>query len=192
VPGRCGHPGRDAHRRRDVGQRTTNTTAIGKYCWRVEYVPASGSPYSASGHTNSTIGGANGECFQTVAQPTTTTTRQFVFPQDTAKIVATAGTGNLSGTVYFRLFDTSANCLADDGTASATGLVYSESQSVSGATTVTKKTNQTSYKIDADATRWWHVIYDSTGNAGQLDSESDCVESTQVDFTGDDGTITIP
>jgi len=170
-----------------TSESTTNTTAIGKYCWRAEYVPATNSPYSAKSHTNSTT-----ECFTTVAQPTTTTTRQFVFPQDSAKIVAPAGSGNLSGTVFFRLFDTSANCLADDGTATAMGLVFSSSEAVSGVTTVVKKTNQTTYRIDADATRWWHVIYDSTGNAAQLDSESDCVENTDVDFTGDDGTITIP
>jgi hypothetical protein len=181
---------------------TTNTTAVGKYCWRAEYTPdtASSAFYSATSHTNATT-----ECFEVAAQPTTTTTRQFVYPQDRAKITAPAATGDLDGDVYFRLFDTETNCDNDDGTASATGLKFASGAiAVDGASGQERKTNQTSYAIDSSktTTHFWRVLYDADpgspgsatdrGNAAQLDSKSDCVESTAVTFAGDDGSITVP
>jgi hypothetical protein len=166
---------------------TTNTTAIGKYCWRAEYTPAADSPYSAASFTNATD-----ECFTTVAQPTTTTTRQFVYPQDKAKITASSG-GALNGNVTFELFDSLEACSAN----AADTEVYSETIAVSGAPPQERKT--TNYPPDADAyaitdgtTHYWRVFYDSD-NPSQLDSLSNCVESTDVDFgTGDDATITVP
>jgi hypothetical protein len=46
---------------------TTNTTAIGKYCWRAEY--SGSNTYLSSTHTNTTT-----ECFTTVKQPSQTAT----------------------------------------------------------------------------------------------------------------------
>jgi hypothetical protein len=158
---------------------TTNTTTLGKYCWRAEYTPAAGSPYTAKSFTNATD-----ECFTTVAQPTTTTTRQFVYPQDKANVTATSG-GDLAGSLEFKLFDSLANCSAN------TGHVYTETIAVSGAAPRFKTTNNTSYRIVDGTTHYWRVFYDST-NPGQLDSLSDCVESTAVTFAGNDATIPIP
>jgi hypothetical protein len=174
---------------------TTNTTAIGKYCWRAEYTPDADSSYDAATFTNATD-----ECFTTVAQPTTTTTRQFVFPQDRAKITAPAATGDLDGDVHFRLFDTKANCDAFDANGSTTGLVFNSGAiAVDGASPQERKTNNTTYAIDSSktTTHFWHVFYDADpdgarGNPAQLDSKSNCEESTQVTFAGDDGTITVP
>jgi hypothetical protein len=130
---------------------TTNTTAIGKYCWRAEYTPAAGSPYSPASFTNATD-----ECFTTVAQPTTTTTRQFVFPQDKAKITASSG-GNLAGNVTFRLFDSQAECQSN------TDPVYTEGPTaVSGAAPQFVTTNNTSYRIVDGTTHYWRVSYTST------------------------------
>ena len=162
--------------------------SVGTWCWRGEYVPAADSLYEASSDFATT------ECVQVVTVPTTTTTRQFVFPQDKAKIAATAG-GNLSGTVYFRLYDTLANCNADTETApftpSATGLLFSSSASISGASSQFATTNNTTARVSTSTTVYWHVFYDST-NPAQDDSSRGCAENTAVTFTGDDSSIDIP
>lgn len=159
---------------------TSNTTAVGKYCWRAEYTPAANSPYTASSHTNATT-----ECFTTAAQPTTISTRQFVFPQDKAKIGATSG-GNLAGSVRFRLFDSLAECQSGSDVKYDSGAI-----AISGAPPQTASTNNTTYRIDSATTHYWKVSYTST-NASQLDSVSDCEESTQVTFAGNDFAIAIP
>jgi hypothetical protein len=171
---------------------TTNTTAIGKYCWRAEYTPdtASSAFYSATSHTNSTT-----ECFSVAAVNTATTTRQFVYPQDRAKIAVPSGAGGaLAGSVTFELFDSLAACQAN----AANTEVYSETIAVSGAAPQERKTHNypggatTPYAItDETKTYYWRVAYTST-NTSHNSSVSDCVESTQVDFTGDDATITVP
>jgi hypothetical protein len=131
------------------------------------------------------------ECF-TVTSPTTTTTRQFVYPQDKAKIAASTG-GNLAGSVRFRLYDTLPDCTADGGTA-ATGLLYEELGSlhaISGASPQFATTNNTTVAITSSTTVYWRVFYHST-NVLQDDSESACTESTQVTYAGNDGSITVP
>jgi hypothetical protein len=161
---------------------TTNTTTVGKYCWRAHYTPATGSPYSPADFTN-----AGDECFTTVAQPTTTTTRQFVFPQDKAKITASSG-GDLAGNVTFKLYDTSANCTAN----TATGLLLTDGpHTIAGASPQFATTNNTTARVTSDTTVYWRVTYVST-NAAQLGSSSACLESTAVTFAGNDGTIAIP
>lgn len=164
----------------DATTNPSTTSAIGKYCWRAEYTPAAGSAYTATSHTNATT-----ECFTTVAQPTITTTRQFVFPQDKAKIAATSG-GNLAGNVTFKLFDSLAECTAD------TDVKFSETLAVSGSAPQTKTTSNTTYRITDGTTHYWKVTYDST-NAAQLDSVSACdIEKTQVTYAGNDTSIAIP
>lgn len=119
---------------------------------------------------------------------TTISTRQFVFPQDKTTISASGG-GNLAGSVTFKLYSSLANCTANG----ATGLLYSEGPlSVSGATTVSKTTNNTTYRQTADTTGiYWRVTYTST-NQAQLGSSSTCTESTAVTFSGNDANISIP
>ncbi len=159
---------------------TTNTTAIGKYCWRAVYNPATGSPYPTDDHTNATT-----ECFTTVAQPTTTSTRQFVYPQDKAKIGATSG-GNLAGNVTFKLYDSLSDCQANTDVKFTSPAI-----AVSGAAPQTATTNNTTYAITDGTTHYWKVTYVST-NASQLGSVSDCAESTAVTYAGNDATITVP
>jgi hypothetical protein len=132
------------------------------------------------------------ECVEVTTVPTTTTTRQFVYPQDKAQITASAG-GNLAGSVRFRLYDTLPNCTADGGTA-ATGLLYEELGTVhpiSGTSPQFATTDNTTAAITSDTTVYWNVSYDST-NPAQDDSGSACTESTQVTYAGNDGTISVP
>jgi hypothetical protein len=160
---------------------TTNTTEIGTYCWRAEYTPAADSPYAPAEFTN-----FEEECFTTVAQPTMTTTRQFVYPQDKAKITASFG-GDLAGDVTFELFDGLEECQAENGVP-----VYTEGPiEVSGEPDQFVTTDNTDYRITDDTTHYWTVSYESD-NPSQLDSESACEESTAVAFAGNDGTIDIP
>jgi len=139
--------------------------------------------------------------------PTGTTTRQYVFPQDKAlidcspsSVCSSTGTGNLAGTVYFRLYDSLVHCTADltnetsPFTPSATGLLFQTSAAISGAAPKTATTgNQTSVRIDSTQTGavYWHVFYHST-NTAQLDSSRGCAENTTVTFGGDDTTISLP
>ena len=161
-------------------------TAIGRYQWVASY---SGDP------NNSPVASAckdanEASVITTVA--TTTTTRQFVYPQDKASIAASAG-GNLAGSVRFRLYDTSANCTADGGTA-ATGMLYEElgsAHAIAGASPQVATTNNTTVAITSNTTVYWRVFYDST-NASQDDSNSVCTESTQVTYAGNDANITVP
>jgi uncharacterized repeat protein (TIGR01451 family) len=51
---------------------TTDTTAFGKYCWRVEYTPGAGSPYEPGTHTNATT-----ECFTVTGRPDLTVTKEL-------------------------------------------------------------------------------------------------------------------
>jgi hypothetical protein len=129
--------------------------------------------------------------------PTTTTTRQFVFPQDKAKVTVGGG-GDLSGNLSLRLFDTSAHCLSDDGTSSAVGLLYSEGATgdsiqhpISGPSPQFGTTNNTSFRITSDRTVYWNVRYTSN-KAAQPGSSSTCEENTAVAYVGNDGTIAIP
>jgi hypothetical protein len=141
-----------------------------------------------------------GECFEVGTVATTTTTRQFVYPQDRAKVAATSG-GNLVGTLTFRLFGATAggntalqNCNADvtSGGTSTGGLIHTESVSIaSSASPQTRRTNNTSDAVTASGTYYWHVLFDST-NPNQDDSESACVENTVYTFNGDDSSITVP
>jgi len=165
-------------------------TAVGKYCWRADFTPsaqslAAGVP--AASDSRST------ECFNVTAVPTTISTNQFVYPQDSAKISAPAG-GNLAGSVKFRLYDSSVACTAatPSDTVGTGGLLYKETVAVSGASPQVVKTNNTTARVnDSTAGIYWLVEYSST-NLSQLPSSSVCTENTAVTFTGDDTAITIP
>jgi hypothetical protein len=129
------------------------------------------------------------ECVEVTTVPTATTTRQFVFPQDKAKIAQSGGLGgNLAGNVRFRLYDTLAHCQADVATV-AGGLLYNEdTHAISGASPQYATTNNTTVSLDSNTTVWWNVFYDST-NPKQDDSSSACAESTAVTYVGNDSTI---
>jgi hypothetical protein len=159
-------------------------TQPGRYCFRAEFSgdPSKGVP----GSSDST----RDECFSVIQVPTTLATRQFVFPQDKASVSATAG-GNLSGNIAFRLFDTLLHCQGDDGTDTATGILFKENtHPIGGVSPQTATTNNTTYRILTSTTVYWHVVYTSN-NPAQLSSDS-CSENTAVSYTGNDTNITIP
>lgn len=167
-----------------VTSNSITVNAPGYYCFFAAYSGGGGYPPDSENDVTT-------ECVQVTTVPTTTDTRQFVYPQDKAKIGASAG-GALSGSVRFRLYDTLANCQADGGTA-ATGMLYQELGSahpISGASN-TATTNNTTVAITTNTTVYWRVFYDST-NPAQDDSSSACTESTQVTYAGNDATITVP
>ena len=166
--------------------------AAGTYHWKAQYVPVA-TDVNNLGSTH------NGSCTDTdetvVVQnfPTTTTTRQFVYPQDKAKVTVGVGAGDLAGSVRFRLYDTLANCTADGGTL-ATGMLYQElgaAHPIAGASPQFATTNNTTAAITVGTTVYWNVLYAST-KGSQPGSSSACVESTAVTFAGDDSSITVP
>jgi hypothetical protein len=158
----------------------------GTYHWVAEY---SGDSPNTNGTTH------NLTCADTkedvvVEQPTVTTTRQFVFPQDKAKI-ATKGGGNLEGSVKFSLYDSKVHCEA----AGTTGLLYKElgtAHPISGASPQFATTNNTEFRMTSATASpvYWNVVYTSTN--AQKGSSSACVENTAVTFAGDDTSIAIP
>ena len=180
---------------------TTDVTVSspGKYHWKASY----------GGNNPNTLGKThNDDCDQTAEDitvnqiPTLTTTRQFVFPQDKAKIDSNPTGATLSGNVTFRLFEATGsgitaktaaeNCGADDGTATALGLVYNEGPlGVSGTAPQFKTTDNKAYRITDGRTYVWRVTYASSTSA-QTGSLSNCVENVAVTFNGNDSSINIP
>jgi hypothetical protein len=169
----------------------------GTYHWKAAFIPVATDVNNLGSTHNATCNDADENVIvQRVG--TTTTTRQFVFPQDKVTITTTAG-GNLAGSVAIRLFDTLENCQADtDGTGNDPGLLYSEGATgdaiqhpISGATTATATTSNTTVRVTSSTTVFWNVVYTST-NPAQTGSSSSCAESTQVTYAGNDATITIP
>lgn len=124
----------------------------------------------------------------TVEQETTeTTTRQFVYPDDKAQIKAEKPGATLGGEVTFKLFDSEADCKAN----TATGLLLKEVQSISGTSPQSATTNNTTARVTSGTTVYWNVQYKST-TTSQLGSKSECIESTAVQFAGNDTGISIP
>jgi hypothetical protein len=180
----------------DYGPVSFTPDAPGTYHWVATYSGDLPNTTASSAEANDATCGKDANEDVTVEQvPTTTTTRQFVFPQDKAKIGASSG-GNLAGSVTFRLFDTLAHCQADSGLAGASGLLYSEpgtSHAVSGASPQYATTSNTIFRMTSGTATpvYWNVVYTST-NKAQLGSSSSCSESTSVTFAGDDTGIRIP
>jgi hypothetical protein len=158
--------------------------APGFYFWKATYSGDSPNTNGTSQH-NATCNDGD-ESVEVSQVPTTLTTRQFVFPQDKAKITVTTGT--LAGNVTFKLYDTLANCQANGNT----GLLLTDGpHNIAGASGQVATTNNTTVRVATDTTVYWRVTYVST-NTAHLGDVSACGESTAVDFTGDDGTIAIP
>ena len=89
--------------------------------------------------------------------------------------------------MVFRLYDSVANCLLHGDTVGSGGLLYKETKSSSGgALTETVATNNTTASVNADSTVAWYVTYDPK-NAAFTGRQSNCVETTALDFTNDAG-----
>lgn len=113
-----------------TSESSTNTTTIGKYCWRAEY--SGDSFYLPSSHTNSltaTTGGVTPECFITAKQPSNTATNATpagsgvltgMSVSDTATVTGGAGQPVPTGKVKFFLCQP-ATVTANGGDCSAGG-----------------------------------------------------------------------
>jgi hypothetical protein len=88
------------------------------------------------------------------------------------------------------LYDTKAHCEAN----AETGLKFKEGPTaVSGASPRFAATKNTTFLVSAETatTLYWNVRYKSNSES-QLNSSSECTESTTVTFAGNDGSIEVP
>lgn len=175
------------------GPVTFTPQAPGTYHWKASY--GGDPPNTNSDDHNADCTDANEDVIVRQVKPILST-RQFVYPQDKAKITcspvgdcSSSGTGNLSGSVSFKLYDTLANCQANG----SAGLLFGpQSFTISGPAPQTATTNNTSAAVTAGTTVFWRVTYTSA-NQAQTDADpSACTEQTTVSFVGDDATITVP
>jgi hypothetical protein len=149
-------------------------TAIGTYHWVASYT---GDPpnTNATSH-NSDCSDANEDVVVTSVASSMTSAQSFI-PNDSATVSAPAG-GNLAGSVSFAVYE-NATC---SGTA-----IFSQTVSVSGASSQTVHTTNTTVSTTA-ANVSWLVGYDST-NPAQRDIPASCFEKTALSIDND-GTIT--
>jgi hypothetical protein len=155
-------------------------TTTGRWCWRGEY--SGDEDYLPNTDSDES------ECLTVVQVPTTISTAPFVYPNDTAHLEATAG-GNVSGTVTFKLYGSSADCTAD------TNALFTEVITLAGNAMAYDLTTHngnptdsvTDYPRSADALAglFWRVSYN--GVAPHLPINSACVEKTIIDNTNDPG-----
>jgi hypothetical protein len=163
---------------------TSTQVSTGSYCWAATFTPDTSTSTAGVPSSSSTTG----ECFSVTA-PTSIATNPWFYPQDRATISASAG-GNLAGSVSFKLFDNPTDCAADSGTVGTGGLLYQESDSVSGASPQTVDTSNSSFRVTSTTTAsnlYWRVTYTST-NSNQTNSSSVCVENIGATITAD-GTV---
>jgi uncharacterized repeat protein (TIGR01451 family) len=143
-------------------------SAVGSYCFRAEYTPATGSKYLAASHTNTTS-----ECFVVDKKPTaiTTSAEQSVSVgnaiSDSANL--TGATADAGGTITFSAYGPSASpdC---SGTA-----VYTTTVSVSGPGTY----GPASFTPATAGTYYWIASY--SGDAKNLGSTGTCGDEGEND-----------
>jgi hypothetical protein len=127
----------------------------------------------------------------------TIATAPWFYPNDKA----TVGQNDATGSVTFRLFKATAgpvtalaNCTNDDGTDTATGLIYRETVSLPVANPNTVNTSNPgttgtpqSVKIESSQTVYWRVSYSGDGNylGSSSPSSGNCVENINATLTGD-------
>jgi hypothetical protein len=141
--------------------------------------------------------GGSGPALKTwIDIPTSASTAQFAYPNDTATITSQAVGDNLptAGTVTFRLYQATnggntalQNCTAATTTLGSGGLIYMETKSnVGGANQVQTGTANTSVRVTINGTYYWLVVYDP-GDQAHTGRSSQCVENTMFNFTNDPG-----
>ena len=132
--------------------------------------------------------------------PTTITSHQSAYPNDSATVTSTAVGDNIpaGGVITFKLYGPAGgqtalqNCLAHGDTLLA-GRLYSESHTITAAESnhsVTAATSDTSVSVDVSETYYWRVTY-STGDSTHTGRQSDCVENTVLTFNNDSGPGTV-
>jgi len=149
-------------------------TAIGTYHWVASYngdLPNT----NATSH-NTDCSDTNEDVVVTSVASSMTSAQSFI-PNDSATVSAPQG-GNLAGSVKFEVFE-STDC---SGTA-----IYTQTVPVSGASSQTVKTTNTTVSTTA-ANVSWRLTYTST-NPAQRSIAANCFEKTALSINND-GTIT--
>lgn len=179
----------------------------GLYAWKAAYDGSdpntTAAPLDADGNPtqhNADCDDPN-EAVEVRQIPTTISTAQSVYPNDSATVASSETGVNLpgGGTVTFRLYAATPasngtpaktaleNCLAHGTTLDAGGLIYEESKSITGDTeSETVSTSNSTEAVSADAIVYWWVTYDPADDAFS-GRQSDCVENTDIDFTNHAG-----
>lgn len=152
-------------------------TAPGNYHWVAEY---SGNLPNTNGVTHNAACTDTAEDVTVNSVASSISTAQDWLPNDSAMVSAPAG-GNLAGTVKFNLYASS------DCTGAA---IYSENETVAGASPQTVFTSNTTVKATQTATYSWSVEYDST-NPAQQDIPLSCHETTALTINNG-GTVSSP
>jgi hypothetical protein len=131
--------------------------------------------------------------------PTSISTAQKVFPQDSATLTSSISGNALpaGGTVIFRLYQATAggntalqNCQAHGSTVGSGGLIYTRSFTTAGGTSETLTTDNTTVSVNASGTYYWYVTY-APGDTAHTGRQSNCSESTALTFTNDSGPGTV-
>jgi hypothetical protein len=151
-------------------------TAVGTYHWVASY---SGNPPNTNGTSHNSDCSDAGEDVTVVAVPSSMSSAQSFIPNDSATISASQG-GNLAGSVKFEVFESN-NC---SGTA-----IYTQTVSVSGASSQTVHTTNTTVSTTA-ANISWQLTYTST-NPAQKSIPANCFEKTALAIDND-GTVSSP
>lgn len=161
-----------------------NPLAPGHYCFRATW----------PGDTNyrdalTEDGSTSQECFDVVVIPTSMTTSQFFYPNDSATV--STGTGNLpAGNVVFKLYSGSSLAVAQTNCTNntATGLLYTSTpQAITGNTSnsQTVSSNNITSAVPTDTSNlYWRVTYTiSPANPAYSASSSTCVENATYSHT---------
>ncbi len=150
-------------------------TAVGTYTFVATY--SGDSPNTTVPLTTATcaIPGPNEAVI--VTDTTSVTTAQNWLPNDSATISSTGGTP-LSGTVTFTLYN---NGTCDPGTVNGNVLYTEPTQTVSGGTSQTVITHNTSVTVSATTTVSWKAVYTST--AANVSSSNSRCEITSLTIT---------
>jgi hypothetical protein len=171
--------------------------APGVYHWQATY--SGDSPNTLGTDTNSGCTDTNEDV--TVRQiPTTISTAQNVFPNDSATITSSIAGNNLpaGGTVVFSLYGPTggaanalANCQAHGTTVGSGGLLYTQQRTIVGGTnSETVATSNTTVSVNTNDTFYWRVTY-APGDTAHTGSQSDCVENVTTAFVNDSGPGTV-
>jgi len=152
--------------------------AIGTYFWKATYAPAASDPNNVGSTFNGDCSDPNEDVVVSSVASSMTSAQSFI-PNDSATVSAALG-GALSGTVTFKLYESS-DCT---GTA-----ILTEPRTVSGASPQTVSTTNTTISTTA-ANVSWLVDYDSN-NPAQRDISAKCFEKTALSIDNN-GTVTSP
>jgi hypothetical protein len=116
-------------------------------------------------------------------------TAPWIYPNDKATVGAGTGQIDITGSVKFRLYDTSANCNAvtPSDTVGTGGLLYKETVGLPAAAGTSKNVNtaNTSVKVESDTTVYWLVQYLPGSDPNHHGRISQCTESIAATFGND-------